>query len=140
MEDTAADFVQIAFERILKQRDRFEQEPFDIVPYAKTIIKHLYIDHYRAYRRHGARSIDENSPTHVDVSAVRELEYAVTLGQIRLRAEKSLSKECLDILKLKVRGYKYAEIAKKLGIKKNSVSSKLFRCRMQFKEIWDDFA
>ena len=170
VEDRAYEYVQIACERILKQRERFEREPFAIVPYAKTIIKHLHIDHFRAYRRQRTESgydddkisdlnlgsdrdpgldlgqnflssIAEDSSfrEQTDVSR-REIENAVTLGEIRLRMKESLSKECWDILKQRAHGYKYAEIAKNLGINENSVPSKLFRCRMQFKEIRDDFA
>ena len=192
VEDRAYEYVHIACERILKQRDRFEREPLDIVPYAKTIIKHLHIDHHRAYMRHATASgfdddnrnlgydgdpdlprlwqPDDDSPrrkwwrkkdSRSDWDLIRnfprsiakdesykeqtdaprrEMESAVTFGEIRLRMKESLSKECWDILKQRAHGYKYAEIAKNLGINENSVPSKLFRCRMQFKEIRDDFA
>ena len=138
--DTALDLVQDTYLKAITYKDKFVDYT-NLKAWVFTIMKNTFINNYR-------RNIKENTIIdgtkdlyYINTSSDRgfispESNYAE--GEIE-KAIDSLSDEFRIPFKMHVEGFKYHEIAEKLGLKIGTVKSRIFFTRQKLMLILKDY-
>ena len=139
--EDAQDLVQETFLKALSNRDKFV-EYTSLKAWTFTIMKNTFINNYRKAVRENT-SVDNtkdmyylNSSKH---SAQENPDTIYSAGEINKQIEK-LTDDFKVPFKMHTEGYKYKEIADKLGLKIGTVKSRIFFTRKKLMDNLQDYA
>jgi len=128
--DLAYDLVQSTLERCLK----LENEPSNKIAYARTVLRNIFIDHYRHQTKFPEEVYDDEI-----VSLNLELQ---SLEQVMIDKDelnkvwKLLKPFETEILFLwAVEGHSTQEISEQIGIPKGTILARIHRLRKRLKEV-----
>ena len=129
----ADDLVQETYERALRSLERYEDRG-NLRSWLASIMNNLFIDRCRKAKRtpqhEGIDELQVASPEPVAPPAWAN----VTTAQIRAALDR-IGPEFRDVYERHASGLSYDDIARELGIPKNTVGTRLIRARKKLKEI-----
>jgi RNA polymerase sigma-70 factor, ECF subfamily len=129
----ADDLVQETYEKALRALDRYADQG-NLRSWLATILNNLFIDRCRkAKRAPRTEGIDELEVATPEPPAPPAW-ASVTAEQVHAALTK-IGPEFRQVYELHAAGRSYDEIAKELGIPKNTVGTRLIRARKKLKEL-----
>ncbi len=139
--DDARDLLQETYLKALSSRDKFTH-PTNLKAWVYTIMKNTFINNYRRAKRQNT-AVDQtddlyylnnakpsHSPDPSSSYSAREIEGKIEALEEEFRIPFNMHRE----------GYKYKEIAKKLGLKIGTVKSRIFFTRKKLMEVLPDYS
>ncbi|MBN1184192.1 MAG: sigma-70 family RNA polymerase sigma factor [Bacteroidales bacterium] len=139
--DDAQDLVQETFLKALSNRDKFV-EYTSLKAWTFTIMKNTFINNYRKAVRENTSVDNTKDSFYLNSSKQAAQENPDTIystGEITKQIEK-LTDEFKVPFKMHTEGYKYKEIADKLGLKIGTVKSRIFFTRKKLMDSLHDYA
>jgi RNA polymerase sigma-70 factor, ECF subfamily len=120
----ADDFVQETIAKILAHESKIELGT-KILPYGITVLKRLIIDGYRSAKPIAPMDEIDDFPSDAETPEGRAGAKEI------LKLVQSLPEMCREVLPMLGIGHTYEEISEALGIERNTVGTRLLRCRKQ---------
>ncbi|MGB8492734.1 MAG: RNA polymerase sigma factor [Bacteroidales bacterium] len=138
--DNALDLLQDTFLKAISNRDKFADFT-NLKGWVLTIMKNTFINNYRRMIKENT-IIDGTQDTYY-IDHTREREFVTSESEyFRGEIEKeidTLSYELREPFRMHIEGYKYEEIADKLGLKMGTVKSRIFFARRRLMLILKDY-
>ena len=134
--DEAADLIQETLFKAFKYKDKFKQDT-NLKAWLFTIMKNTFINNYRklSKRNFVVGNQDDSYPVSVaDDSISASPEGLMSYDQL-LDVVKKIKAEFRIPFEMHYNGYKYHEIAEKIGIPLGTVKTRIFYARKELQEI-----
>lgn len=129
----AGDLIQDSLLKALLHRDKFRPGT-DLKAWMRTITKHTFINQYRRQRSTRGTEGDPADLARVSSKAPSADDpfSAIAVKELRTRME-SLPAGVRDVLMMLCQGYKYEEIAARMGLPLGTVKSRIHTARQQLR-------
>ena len=134
-QEWANDLLQDTLLRILSKSDKYkEQGRFDA--WARSVMKHIFLNDQTSNEKHKDTFVEGFNYIKEDYShpSVAENDSKYIIEDIR-KAIEMLPERYADMIRMQIAGYKYEEIAQKMGISIGCVKSTLFAAKNQLKKM-----
>lgn len=138
--EAAADLVQDTTLKVLSNEDKYVDN-VNFKGWVFTIMRNIFINNYRRQVR-SATVIDSTEDLyHINLSqesgfSTPEGSYAVKEISVAING---FSREYKEPFSMYIAGYKYSEIAEKMGLPLGTVKSRIFFARKRLQEVLKDY-
>jgi RNA polymerase sigma-70 factor (ECF subfamily) len=139
--DDAKDLVQETILRVYDNRDKY-MEDTNFKAWVFTLMRNIFINNYRKTMRE--RNLMLSSEDLISLNQPHDSEATSSMGALSIgdisRTLTSLGREIRQPFVLHLLGYKYSEIADRLGIPIGTVKSRIFLARRHLMTVLKDYA
>ena len=138
--DDANDLLQETSLRVLNNQDKFAEDT-NFKAWMYTVMRNLFINDYRKLVRNQTFVDQTENLYHLNIpqeSGIDSPENSFTLKEINKKINR-FNDEYSILFKMHVEGYKYEEIAERVGIPIGTVKSRIFFARKRLQEELKDY-
>ena len=138
-DDDASDLVQETFLKALRYKDKF-QEQTNLKAWLYTIMKNTFINNYRKAVKANILLDNTDENYFIDLSKTSQVETPEQNLAVKEIISKinALSDEYRIPFQMHYNGFKYKEIADKLGLPIGTIKSRIFLARQKLSEVLVD--